>query len=480
MSAAAPRPGVPVTRVRVRPAPNRRGLWAEAKQAWRPIATYWLFLVLMFSAFAVAAMMKGPGMETVLALAILGGVTVVGVAFGQLFALLGLRDWVIWSFAVIWWTAGAMSSTALMAIAGSLGALAITVVILLPLFLTGGLWSLRVGRALFAAWVPIVYASGTAILVAESEGKVNTWMAGDKHAVWSLFTFGVLALGIVLLLANLLSREGHRLTLWRQGTLAPLQGSVAESGDARPKLSFLGWLGVGALAFGLSVGTAAIGPYLWRTAPDEDTSQDDSPPDQGQDQAQTPQPQDTRDRPPPRPTLDKAKRAPRGPGPDEDDSPAVRAREGARAERDGQSGVVLDPVMLLILALIGLLFGWRPCRRLWQVERLRRPGPGSSATSRIEGGWRLIQIALQDAGVDHRPGEPAVALAARAAPALGQFSRVDVHGLAEAAAIRDRIAYGLGVEPGDVARMDEVAAMAYDTIWDRLGDRGQVRALYRG
>lgn len=479
----APLPNSTTTRVRPRPPPSTRGLWAEARAAWRPIATYWLFLVAMFSAFCVAVIINDTSGGAVLALAILGGVTAAGVATGQLFALLGLRDWVIWAFAIVWWTVGALSSTALMALAGTLAALAATVVILLPLFLTGGLWSLRVGRALFAAWVPLVYASGTAIIMAEVEGKVGVWQSGDKWAVWNVFTFGVLALGIVLLLANLLSREGHRLHLWRRGALAPLEGSVAESGDARPKLSWLGWLGVGALAFALSLGTAAVGPYLWRTAPDdgegavEVESQGD-----GQQQAQT-DPQQGQQQSPKKGGKGGKKGKPqkqRGPQPGEDDNFEVGAREAARAEEEGQGGVVLDPVMLLILALLGLLFGWRPCRRLWLVERLRRPPTATTTTARIEGGWRLIQLAMEDAGVALRPGEPAVALAARAEPALDRFSRVDVHGLAEAAEIRDRVAYGLGVEPGDVARMDEVAAMAYDTIWDRLGDKEQIRALYRG
>jgi len=56
----------------------------------------------------------------------------------------------------------------------------------------------------------------------------------------------------------------------------------------------------------------------------------------------------------------------------------------------------------------------------------------------------------------------------------------EIKGLHDAALIRDRVAYGLGVGPDDVALMDRVSRWAFDTVWERLGDRGQLKALYRG
>ena len=222
-------------------APKRRqeGLLHELRLALGPIAAYWIFLVAMFGAFALAVGVTDPSAGAIGAVFILGFTTAAGVAVGQLMALLRIRDWLVYLFAIIWWTLGFVFSAALTAGAGALGGVVGLVVFLLPFFLTGGLWSLRTGRALFSAWVPLIYASGTAILIAESRGKVDEWMDGQKWAVWDVFTFGVLVVGIVLLLAFLFIRENHRLALWRSGPRGPLLGSVAESGASKPRLTLL-------------------------------------------------------------------------------------------------------------------------------------------------------------------------------------------------------------------------------------------------
>ncbi len=462
-----------------RGAPKRAptGLNRELRAAIRPILAYWVMLVVLFGAFALAALMTDPSAGAGLALAILGGTTAAAVAVGQVLALLRVRDWVVYLFSIVWWTVGFLFSASLTVAAGALGGLTALVVFLFPFFLTGGLWSLRTGRALFAAWVPLMYASGAAILVAEAQGKVGTWQAGQKWAIWDITTFGVLVIGIVLLLAFLLAREGHRLTLWRHGPRAALEASSQESGAARPRLTLLGWVLLCGLAFGVAVGAAVLAPYLWRTAPVED-GEASAPADPD---GQTPIAQaDDGDKPSPASDQNVKKerksRTRRGEG---EDSDLVEVREGARPAEQGPGGVVIDPLLLLALLLIGLLFGGLPARRLWIVSRLRDPSPGASATARIEGWWRLVEIALCDAGVELRPGEAPDRLLARARPALMVFHPLDVEGLEDAAAIRDRVAYGLGVDPADLARMEGIAIRCFDTLWDRLDDRAQIRALYR-
>lgn len=460
---------------------RRRTFGPELRAALRPALVYWIFLAAMFGAFAATAMIAEPNVGSIGAVALLGGTTAVAVLAGQILALLRVRDWVLYVFTVIWWAVGFTWSTALAAAAGPLGGLAAVVVLLFPLFLTGGLWSLRTGRALFAAWVPLLYASATAIWIAEARGKVATWMAGQKYAVWDVATFGVLVVGIVLLLAFLVAREGHRLVLWRHAPRAPLEAQVAESGAARPKLTLLGWVLLCGLAFGVAVGAAAIAPYLWRTKEDEDATA----------QSEQAQPQDPQQQPPKQSKnqktqkgntkADKGKptklpRYHRGKG---ENSDLVEVREDLRPEQQGAGGLSLDPWTLFLLALIGLVLGGPPTRRLWLIERLRSPGRRVSSTAQVEGGWRLVEIALADAGVERLPGEPASGLVQRAGPTLQQVSPVDVHGLAQAAEIRDRVAYGLGVSQADVDQMRRVANTAFDTVWDRLGDRGQIRALYR-
>lgn len=456
-------------------APRALGFWAQLKAAARPIAIYWVFLLLMFGAFCVAAMIDDPSPGTVAALAIFGGTTLLAVVTGQIMALLRLRDTVIYLFAVIWWSVGFALSATLTAVAGELGAVLMALVILFPLFLTGGLWSLRVGRALFAAWVPLVYASGTAIILAESNGRVDAWKAGDKYAVWDLFSFGVLAVGIVLLLAFLVAREGHRLVLWQSSENAPLAGSVAESGVARPRLSLLGWLLLGGLAFSLAVGSALLAPYLWRTGPRDgrDGDRAASSGDDGADPAEAPS--EPSESSPPK----KAGKRGRGKTIDRSEGPVEAARQAAEPDEQGPGGVVIDPLLLLLLAILGLVLGGPPVRRLLLVERLRRPSGGVSATTRIEQGWRLVELALTDAGVPLSAGEPAEQIAARAGPVLAARFPLQVEGLAEAAAIRDRVAYGLGVDPQDLVQMELIAGLVYDVVWDRLGDGAQIRALYR-
>lgn len=447
------------------------------RSAWRPMAAYWLMLVVLFSAFCVAALIDEPSGGTVVVLVILGGTTAAAVAVGQALALLRVRDWVVYLFSIIWWTVGALMAATLGMAVSPLGALAGFVVFIFPFFLTGGLWSLRTGRALFAAWVPLMYASGAAIIVAEQQGKVATWQAGSKWAIWDISTFGVLVVGIVLLLAYLLAREGYRLALWRHGPTAPLPGGGHERTAGRPRLTLLGWIILCGLAFGVAVGAAVLSPYLWRTHEDEDGQASQQADPTQQDEGQPSQPQDGSDRPRQggegrsRPSRRKV-----GPG---EGGRMVEVREDARPDQRGGGGVTIDPLVFLGLLLAGVVLGGLPVRRLIVVQRLKHPGPDASATAQIEGWWRLVEIGLLDAGAELRPGESPQRLLSRALPALRSWHPLDVEGLAEAAEIRDRVAYGLGVDPRDLPRMEQVAVTCFETIWDRIGDRGQIRALYR-
>ncbi|HNH50083.1 MAG TPA: hypothetical protein PKY30_23800, partial [Myxococcota bacterium] len=100
-------------------------------------------------------------------------------------------------------------------------------------------------------------------------------------------------------------------------------------------------------------------------------------------------------------------------------------------------------------------------------------------STRVEQGWRMVEIALGDVGVEPLPGEDASGLARRALPVLQQYSAVEVHGMAEAAAAADRVRFGLGVTPADVDTMERFSAWTLDTIWERLSEREQLKAMYR-
>jgi hypothetical protein len=134
---------------------------------------------------------------------------------------------------------------------------------------------------------------------------------------------------------------------------------------------------------------------------------------------------------------------------------------------------------LALLAVLGALVFGPPLRRLVVVRHLREPFWRVTPTARIEQGWRLVEIALGDAGLIVRSGEDAVGLARRARPILERLSPVEVHGLEEAADVADRVRFGLGVGSRDVEVMERFSGWAYDTVWERLGDREQLRCMYR-
>jgi hypothetical protein len=451
----------------------RAELVDRVKELARPLAVYWLFLLVMFGAFSVAALLDDPSTEGMMFLAFFGLVTVSSVGLGQVLALLRVRDWVlfalwgaIWAGGMFFGILGAMS---IGAAAGPLMILFFIYVFLGPMFMVAGAYSIRVGRAIFGAWVPLMYASGTAIIMAENSGRVAEWHAGNKWAVWDVFTFGILGLGIVLLLAFLVTRESHRLHLWRRSPRGMGRGSVKETGAARPRLSCMGWALLAFLAVGLSVGTAAMAPYLWRTGPgdrDGDNTHDGDPQDGD--------PQDPKDGQQGDSAKDKAER--------QVESVGEEMQRNMQPVTEQGLDLLSTLLIMLLLWILALLVFWRPVRRLLTVRHLRDPFWTVSATKRIENGWRMVEIAMGDAGVPPRPGEPAVSLVLRAGPMLRKLKagKVDVHGLEDAARVRDRIAYGLGVGPEDVALMNHVADWAYDTVWDRLGDRGQLKSMYRG
>lgn len=463
-----------------------RSLWEELRELARPMLAYWVLLTATFASFSFAAILHDPSPGGMLALAYFAFITAASVAMGQGMAILRIRDWVVYLYWATMWTVGMAFGIFASAAAGPLGVFIVIWVLLGPLFTLGGLWSLRVGRAMFSTWVPLVYAAGTAIIVAESNGQVGNWHAGSKWAIWNVLTFGALGLAITLVLVFLASRERHRLGLWRRAPGGLLKGSVAEVGAARPRLSILGWLMLAVLGAGLSVGTAIMAPYLWRTAPDDEGEpngeQVDGPsnPDEN---GQPQQPEDGgKEGKPHKPSKWEGKR-PKAHNLQEGMENAKEQVE-EDLQRSAQQGVdLLATLLMAILQILGLLLVFfRPVKRLLTVRHLRRPFWKVPATARVTNSWRLVEIAIGDAGLQMRRGEPAESLVKRALPLLERISPggAAVHGLADAAALRDRIVYGLGIAPDDLALMDEAATWAYDTVWERLGDRDQLKAVYRG
>ena len=80
-----------------------------------------------------------------------------------------------------------------------------------------------------------------------------------------------------------------------------------------------------------------------------------------------------------------------------------------------------------------------------------------------------------------KKGDSAVSLVKEAIPKIVKMTGSDrrVPGLMQAAQIRDRVVFGLGVGPKDVEKMYENSNWVYDSVWNRLGNKNQITALYR-
>lgn len=431
-------------------------LWQEVKETAVPIVSYWLWLGFAFAVFAGSVLVTdGVGTDNLVALGIFIGVTSGAVALGQLLAFLRVRTWLLILGGAICWAIyfGVMVG---MAVGGAMPEpliiLSVAVLLIGPVALTGGLWSLETHRALWSTWLPMVYTVGGMLIWMEEQGKVEAWKAGDKLAVWDVVALAMFVPSVGLFLLFLVTRETHRLATWRRGPMAPLRPTMEERGVSRPRLTLLGFIALGLLTIFVSGASALIAPFLWRTGPEEGSGGGGGEP-QGEYQP-----------PPDMPNID----------------PRVMEMIQKMLEAAQQAaGSVCTMLAIGLLALLGALIAYRPLKRLLVVKHLKDPYWTVSPTQRIEQGWRLVEIALGDAGVFPVPGEDAASLARRAAPVLARLSPVEVHGFDDVAEVADRVRFGLGVSPGDVETVERFSRWVMDTVWERLDDKTQVAAMYR-
>ncbi len=441
-------------------------VWQAMKEAAVPVLAYHACCLFAFLAFTAAILFDGgPEPGAIVLLLALGLTNLAGIVSGQVLAFLRVRTWLLILFGAGCW----MASIALMAASaaaglGELGAVVALALWLFPIGLTGGLWSLETHRALWSSWVPLLYATGAVISWTESRGRVANWFAGEKWAIWDIVSVGILGITVALLLLYLVSRETHRLALWRRGPTAPLAPSVIEKGASRPRLTFFSMVLLMGMAGVLTVATAIVSPYLWRTGDEGDR--------EGEGYGEGPQEQPGETAPAPGEPDDSELFEKIGRAVKEMAEQAVEA--GSKA-----AGAICTVLTLLLLAILGFLIAYRPLKRLFLIRHLKDPLWRVPATTRIEQGWRLVEIAMGDAGVFPRPGEDAAGLARRAGPVLRRLSPVEVHGLEDAAEVADRVRFGLGVGAEDLDVMQRFSGWAIDTVWERLGDREQIRCLYR-
>lgn len=442
---SAPRPAPAPAMPKAPPSGWRR----EIGPLLRPIITYHVWVIIAFLVFSLTILgTEGLSGGNFVILVVLGLSTIVGVVAGQALAIWRARGCTIGCLFGLYVAGVAITSPVLVAL-GSVGVVIMVVLFLTPVALSGGLWSLASNRALPAAWLPMVYGIGAIFAIVNRGEGAGAWRQGDKLGLWNAATAIILCLVVSLLVVYLVQRERHRLHRWRFGPRALLAGTVVERGSARPRLTAFGWLLLVLVALSLTGGTLLIAPYLFRTGPREAEEQREG----------------REERPPPPP-------------------PTSQSSGGGAMERMKEAAESLLRVLcplLIALALTAAVVSvaWRPARRALFVRYLRSPPWPVAPTKRIENAWRLIEIALEDIGLERLPHEDARAFFARNEAAIRKFNDALAAKVHEAAEQRDRVAFGLGVSSGAVDTLIATAEWVFLDVEDRIEAGKQAQAYWR-
>jgi len=435
---------------------TRTQLRRDLKELARPALVYQAWVLLMLAVFdLVILVLEGFSPETFVILAVLSVATLAGVTIGQGMAIARLRGSFLGCLGVLWLTLSCLITVPLGGL-GPLGGILIALLWLTPIFVSGGVWSLASSRALFAAWVPVIYGTGAMFAIVERD-DIEAFEAGDKLALWSVSTALILFFTIALLLVYLVSRERHRLHRWRHAPRALLAGSVTEKGAARPRLTMLGWVTLVGAGLALTAGTLLIAPYLFRTGPSDDEGRGEQQQGQGEQQQGRGEQQ-------------------QGQGEQQEgQSGAERAARAAQAVAQAVCPLLI--ALLLVAAAGGVLI--RPIRRLVIIEYLRAVPFPVAPTTRIRMGWRLIEIGLGDLGIEPDGSIDASELVRRNETLLASIDAELLEHLRAAARVRDRITYGLGIEPGDVLRFAKDAERIFVIATNRVELKREASNVFR-
>jgi hypothetical protein len=425
-----------------------RELWALAG----PVSLYWASVVLGLVALAAAVLFTQTfEWHDTAVLLILSAVSLGGVGLGQLLSLSRLRSTLALTGLFVWFCIGlyviATYDDWMREEFGRLGnAFVVILLVFGPIMASGGFWSLRVNRGLAAGWAPALLFIAAILMVANDRGDDAEWFAGNKHAIWSTWTIGILGLAALVQVGFLAARERHRLHRWRSATTAP--DLVDQRADPYRPLAGCGSLAILAiLVVVLTLGSALVAPYLWRTGPqDGDGGGSGEPIDD---------PSDDRD-------------------PNTPSTPDF-ARRWWRYGQQG-AGVACGLLTMVVLTIALLLVFGPPTRRQLLLSHLRDPMWPVPPSRRARLHWRLAEIALGDAGIHRKPGETAKDVAERGAAAL---PGVNLEALVTASEIADRVNHGYTLDPSDADTIRRAAEMTYQAVWETLGELDRVKATYR-
>ena len=410
------------------------------------LATYWLLLVSGYVVLlGVAFRYWGADDELLVLLPILVVASTLGVALGNLLALLRLRGWVVQS--VVWFAIVTLTCTVAIAAGPHVAGGAIA-------FLTSvscGHAAMQRRALLTTLWVPAVCWVGAMLTVIEQHGGIRRWEAGLKEGVWDPTALALLGTLVALYFAFLAGQARYHHAVWAAGaTDTPTTFTQHHRGGAL-RLTRRGALALVLLAMLVTAAIATVAPYLWRTGARTGHRPGEASSDaRGRDRGT-----------PPGDGQDPARRSPRP------DAQALREALRRAARKAGeQAGGVLPFVPLFFLN--------RPARRWWRLRRLRRGGRAEEPTKRALRRWEYVTVALGDVGLRVLPGDTVDELVAKVSAQREARGLPQIPELGAAAAEVDRVRFGLGIPAGTLEALEAHAVRAYEAIrapmtpWQRV------------
>ncbi len=457
--------------------------WQQLKEAAGALAAYWLMSLFALTAFCAVVAWFNHGGEDALILGIIALTSVVGLFAGQLTGFGRFRPWVVWTGAALLIAIG-IAIFSLAPTAPGMEYLAF-VLVFFPLAFSSGIWTLRARMHLLAVWYPLMLAVGAVIIVAEETGGAEAWFAGRKWAIWSIPSFTILAGIILLTLVYLVAQESYSLARWRAEGSAPDRRETRESGKPRVRLSAAGWVVILVLSAALTVVTAVVAPYLWRSAPAEDGHPSDGSGGDGSTDASGGSGQGGQG------GGSGGSGGGSGGGSSDGGGSGGGGGGGGSGQFDGEglgqraqqalSALVYLIVLLLFMALLAVAAAilHRPMRRAFLLHHFQDPLWPVPPSDQIVNLWRRTEISLQDAGFEPSSWESAPTVARRAREKLAPLLGMAGNDLQAAAEIYRRAAFGLGVGDADVAQMRAAAACVADALAGKLSAGERLRGQFR-
>ncbi len=444
------------------------------------LLAYWAMTFYGLAAFSLVLVVEvGPAPELIMILMQFAAVTIVGQLIGHVMGYLRLRLPFVLMGVGMCCGVQTLSTPALAAVPY----LAV-IWFMAPFTLASGFLAIRHRKEIFGAWIPLMYSVGASVILINIDGdKLSRWMAGDKYAVWNVVNLTIIAGALLLFVIYMVTRQAQSLSMWQDAALQPSQrptgmGPMGDDGrkyNPRARISCMTWIVIAVLAAFVTIGTAAVAPYLFRTA-EQDQGDGKGKGGQGDGKGQQ---RDGKGQP--RDGDGKGQQnqgdgqQSQQPDPDMD-----KVSEGVkRMAQQGFDLLVMLLILLVALILIYFIF-WRPARRMATIRHLESPAWAVPSTQRIKDLWRRALISLHDVGVEPRRTESVEEMADRAEAYLTKKYGAAPSGLQEAAEIYSRVQYSIGVGSEDLIRMAASVDLLTEYVDNRLTWWQQLGNLYGG